>query len=191
MSHTWEQPQALSGLGGAGIGSAVFPGAVGNERGGISVEPETRRVVLGVVSGASLVTTATARARVTNPSSRYNLSMAIAFEPDAALGIAPNSNSTAWTINAIRPGGREGREARLHEVQASTAAPDLYEVNSAVREFEIVAALTVPLDAGGAAITGAWVLTAEWEPAMSLCAEDIRGVYAKCSAYRIGPQGAL
>jgi hypothetical protein len=189
IENRWRPGQSMHGLG-AGMGTALPPGLTGGQR-TLDVSPKSERVVLGTVTGASLITTGTARARVTNPSSRYMLGMSIAFEPTNPSGGSINSNSTAWTINAIRPGGDEGREARGHEVQAATNAPDFYEVNSTVREFEIIAALTVPLDAGGAAIVGVWVLVAEWEPAMSLCQEDIDYVYGRAAATLVGARVTL
>lgn len=185
------QPPGFGGRGGPGRGAGVSPGPAGMAA-GVGVPIKSERLVLGTVSGASLVTTANVTARVDNPSGRLNYSLSLAYEPNASgTPVVAGANPTTWSIQAMRPGIDGGRDAYLHSVLASTNAPYLWEGISAVRQFQVATVLYVPVDGAAAAVPGRWVLVAEWEPALDLCAEDISQLFSRCRARLVTPEGAL
>lgn len=151
------------------------------QAGGATGVYQTRIPLAQVNTSGTSNPTATAIARVFNPSKQLSCAFSVAFEPSSLITPVANFQSAKWTTTAMRPGGRDAREAYLHAIESAINLPRLYEMETAVRMVEISCALTVPLDGGGAAIAGNWVVTAEWEPDQPMCDDDVAALYAKCA----------
>lgn len=145
----------------------------------LRIHPVSKELARVATTGTTN-TTATVRATIRNPSRRLSCCFTIAFEtPD---GQRPANYSGAdWTVRAMRKNRITGRTAPMHLLQDAIELPAGYELDSAIREIEVAADLTVPVSSAPAAIAGSWVLLVEWEPNQpSMCDDEIERLFADC-----------
>jgi hypothetical protein len=169
-----------------GFGEAL-PQAPDRDAGGTGgagnyTEVNRQRFVLAKVNATGTSHTSdTVTARITNPSARLNCCFSVGFEPDTSQEPAPfTPGDFTWTLTALRPGGTDGREARLHVIEDSKDLGRAYEVETAVKLIEVAATIGVPVDGAAAAIPGRWILEVIWEPAIPMCTSEVKALYVFC-----------
>lgn len=128
-------------------------------------------------------TTATAVARILNPSKALNLVYGVVFEPANPITI-DSFQTAAWTHRVFVPATAGFREVLGQALETGIALPKLYEADSGAPGILITATLAIPLDASAAAIPGRWLARAWWEPTVPMCEADVRGLFAMCSISR-------
>jgi len=134
--------------------------------------------VLARVDAASTAgQTVTARATLKNPSRRLSVCFSVAFEADD--NSVPNTYpDSTWSARAVRRNRLTGKNPQAHALITAQVLPNMYELDSAIREILITAVLGVPLDGAAGVVSGNWVLLAEWEPNQpAMCEPEIKALF--------------
>jgi hypothetical protein len=149
------------------------------------------KVLARVNTAGTQVLTATVRATIKNPSRRLSCMFSLTFEADDNQ--VPNSyTSAAWTARAIRRNRITGKSGQLHTLVSSQALPNAYELDSAIREILITAALAIPATSAPATLPGNWVLLVEWEPNQpAMCQDEIENLFGDCDVSVNGTEPTL